>query len=792
MTNEMRFTPIAAAVMAATLLAMPLLGSGGVASAQEGPALLTQKQAGFRWQITVEPAPDASRMTENAATELSRAGVRVNVANDQLTLEGQENITQLQTVLFDTAGIDFLSGQVDLKINMPATGESITLNLQARTTTGYLWKVVPGEEASLYTQDGEATFAMRSRGLGVPALQTIKLNPTGKGNTVVNLRYQRPFERNAPVHTKLSVWMPKAGDVELSDPKPAELLISETDFRASQSRMEPNAYAQLLPKALPTSWDWRTQGIVPAVRDQGSCGSCWAFGTVGAMEAAIKKGGGPLTDLSEQFLVSCNTDGGSCEGGWTAHKYHYNILGTNQTVAGAVLESASPYTATNGSCTTSYAHPYKLSNWAFVAPEWNMPTVDQIKNAIYTYGPVTAAVCADSGWSSYTSGVYKPTSNDCPWNGQPSINHLIVLVGWDDATSSWILRNSWGPNWGENGYMHIAWDPTGATSHVGGGTSWVKYQAATPTVPILYSPTGNITTLKPAYSWSRVGTAASYKLQVYDTAAVSYPINMIVSSSYCNATTNRCSYTPSVSLTSNKGYQWRAAAGSGAFSSWMNFSVSSASSGFNSQFNGSSTGWVARPGGPWAVTSAVYYTNGVANKWSNTSYNANFNNFTYTVRMKRADTSGNGYSSGLIVRGLPISFDSTNRWNNAYQFLYTQYGNFSVLKSVGGVTTALKSQTTTSSIVRNNWNTLKVVANGSQLRFYINNVLVWTGSDSSLISGQVGLAMSRGATVQSLQVDWATLGPVTAASYEPAEMIEADQQELPDDPSKPSVPEHSR
>ena len=226
----------------------------------------------------------------------------------------------------------------------------------------------------------------------------------------------------------------------------------------------------------------------------------------------------------------------------------------------------------------------------------------------------------------------------------------------------------------------------------------------------------------------------------------------------------------------------------------MAFSTSTSSGGFNSQFNGSSVGWVARPGASWPVTSAVYYTNGMTDKWSTASYNANFNNFTYTVRMKRVDTFDDGYAyaSGLIVRGLPTAFYAGNDWKNAYRFLYSQNGNFSVWKNVGGVTTALKGWTTTSSIDLNNWNTLKVVANGSQLRFYINNVLVWTGSDSSLISGQVGVGMYRGVTVQSLQVDWATLGPVTAASYEPAEMIEADQQEFSDNPSQPSVPEHSR
>ncbi len=567
--NEIRFTPIAAAMMAATLPMMFLLGSGGIAFAQAGTAAVAQQPAVFHWQLQVEPLPEIGGIPEKSATALTQTGVKVRVDRNQLMLEGQDSFEQLQTALFDTASLDFLGGPVELTLSLPAAGTPVTLKLQARNTAGYQWEVVPGKpgEPALYAQSGEAVFAMRSRGFGAPAIQTIELKPTGQGNAVVHLRYQRSFEANTPVHAKLAVSIPTVRDVELIDPTPVEL-ISETDFRASHSSAEPSPYAQLLPKALPSSWDWRTQGIIPEVRDQGFCNGCWSFGTVGAMEPAIKKGGGPLTDLSEQFLISCNKDGWGCDGGLTANKYHYDVLAKNQTVVGAVLESASPYTASNGSCATDYAHPYTLSGWAFItSSEFTMPTNDQLKNAIYTYGPITAGVCVDDGWGSYTGGVYASSSNIC----KGGTNHQIVLVGWDDATSSWILRNSWGPNWGENGYMRIAWDPSGVTSRVGEGTSWVKYQSATLTTPTLYSPSGSITTQKPAYSWSRVDKAASYKLQVTDMEAKVYQVNTTVSGSYCNATTNRCSYTPRISLTNNKNYQWRVAADGSAFSGWMAF-----------------------------------------------------------------------------------------------------------------------------------------------------------------------------------------------------------------------------
>ena len=132
------------------------------------------------------------------------------------------------------------------------------------------------------------------------------------------------------------------------------------------------------------------------LRDQGNCGSCWAFGTVGAMESALAKAGYGIQNLSEQFLNDCNTVNWSCaNGGDTAHMYHFNTLGRNQTQVGAVLESADPYKAMDSTCGT-YSHPYQLSGWDFVTTGgvWNMPTVDQIKTAIYTYGPITSTVCA--------------------------------------------------------------------------------------------------------------------------------------------------------------------------------------------------------------------------------------------------------------------------------------------------------------------------------------------------------------------------------------------------------------
>jgi C1A family cysteine protease len=430
-----------------------------------------------QWNLVIEMNQEQSRFAQMTAANLiatmQSRKVSSSVEDGNLELSGAHNLEELRIILFNTAAqwVDFLGGPVELTLEMPADNPLVTLLMETRMTAGYRWEILPIARSRFF-QSGESTFTPRYRGFGAPSIQTIQIRSRGVGDSTLTLVYRRPFQRDAPMKARLNISVTGVGDlIELSDPTPSEL----KSERSISDGEEPNLFIEFQDKGVPASWDWRTQipNIVPDVRDQAACGSCWAFGTVGVMESALKKGGGPLTDRSEQFLISCNNDGWNCNGGLTANEYHYNTLGKNQTVVGAVLESVKPYTASNGTCTVAYNHPYKLNGWQFITgSEWTMPTNDQLKNAIYTYGPVTAGVCADSGWDSYTGGIYAPGNNQCGG----STNHQIILVGWDDSTQSWILRNSWGAGWGENGYMRIKYDPAGSNSRVGEGTSWVTYQ----------------------------------------------------------------------------------------------------------------------------------------------------------------------------------------------------------------------------------------------------------------------------------------------------------------------------
>lgn len=189
------------------------------------------------------------------------------------------------------------------------------------------------------------------------------------------------------------------------------------------------------------------------VKDQGSCGSCWAFSTAGMFESVLLKKG-ISSDLSEQWLVSCNTDGWGCNGGWFANKYYLN--------PGAVLESCFRYKAADLPCKDSCVPVYIATG------QGNASNVSGIKAAIKTYGGVSCAVTVTYAFQAYSGGVFNYDSN-------ASVNHAVVLVGWDDNLGSagcWRLKNSWGSGWGEGGMMWIEY----GCSNVGYGGNYLKYE----------------------------------------------------------------------------------------------------------------------------------------------------------------------------------------------------------------------------------------------------------------------------------------------------------------------------
>jgi C1A family cysteine protease len=222
-------------------------------------------------------------------------------------------------------------------------------------------------------------------------------------------------------------------------------------------------------RTLPTAYDWREYGGDPPIKDQGSCGGCWAFATTGVLECNIKIKHNQSVDLSEQWLMNCNQDGWDCDGGWFAHDYHMwktDLCGDT----GAVLEQYVPYSALNGSCNCPYPHDYFISSWSYIGNDNTIPSINSIKQAILDYGPISVAIRTNSAFQQYTGGVFNSHS---PF----AVNHAVVLVGWNDtqgANGVWILRNSWGPEWGEDGYMRIEY----GCSSVGYASCYINYSPA--------------------------------------------------------------------------------------------------------------------------------------------------------------------------------------------------------------------------------------------------------------------------------------------------------------------------
>ena len=193
----------------------------------------------------------------------------------------------------------------------------------------------------------------------------------------------------------------------------------------------------------PASIDWRTKGAVTTVKDQGQCGSCWTFSSTGAMEGAWAIAKGQLIDLAEQELVDCaGLKYGSmgCNGGQMEGAFKF-IIENGQCAA-----SSYPYTAKDGTChsCTAVAH---ATSCADVKPN------DQLSlKAAVAKQPVAVAIEADTKYfQSYSGGVL--TSSSCG----TSLDHGVLAVGYGEENGQkyWLVKNSWGTSWGEQGYVKI-------------------------------------------------------------------------------------------------------------------------------------------------------------------------------------------------------------------------------------------------------------------------------------------------------------------------------------------------
>ena len=292
-------------------------------------------------------------------------------------------------------------------------------------------------------------------------------------------------EINDAIHVKGAKWIAKENPISM-------LPLKERIKRlGAMEELNTGAAADESPSGavtLPSAFDWRNYNggnYVSPVRDQGSCGSCWAFSTTAALESkALITFGWPNTnlDLSEQIVVSC-TDSlapsgdarpNDCESGGYASTASDFLKYT-----GTSLESCYYYTALDGTCSSACSNwqgnVYKFTSWSSVV-SGGTADANAIKNAVYTSGPVVAWFKVYNDFYSYHSGVYSYTS------GSYLGNHFVLVVGWDDSHNAFIVKNSWSASWGESGYFRISYSELAGTTQFGRWTYAYPGDAIAPTV----------------------------------------------------------------------------------------------------------------------------------------------------------------------------------------------------------------------------------------------------------------------------------------------------------------------
>jgi C1A family cysteine protease len=207
---------------------------------------------------------------------------------------------------------------------------------------------------------------------------------------------------------------------------------------------------------LPASIDWTTKGVVNSIRDQGQCGSCWAFATTANAESVWAISTGKLLDLSEELLVDCASGIGyfnlGCNGGTPDSAFKYMINN------GQCTEASYPYTAKDGSCQKCASAGVKFTGCSDVTPK------DQVAlKAALAKQPVVIAIEADTRYfQSYSSGILTDAAK-CG----TTLDHAVEIVGYgtDNGIDYWKIRNSWGNSWGESGYIRI--QKTSSTNDIG-------------------------------------------------------------------------------------------------------------------------------------------------------------------------------------------------------------------------------------------------------------------------------------------------------------------------------------
>ncbi|OCT69033.1 procathepsin L [Xenopus laevis] len=249
------------------------------------------------------------------------------------------------------------------------------------------------------------------------------------------------LEYSLGLHT-YDVGMNHLGD--MTGEEVAATMTGNTDHSLANMNDVPH---ELLRTKTPASIDWRSKGCVTPVRRQGSCGSCYAFASVGALECQWKMKTGTLVIFSPQNLVDCSYMYGNngCKGGTSNSSFTY------MKKYGVMEESDYPYKAKEGQCKNK-----EPSNVGLIKDFQRLPARNEtiLKKAVGTIGPVYVDIDAShQGFRMYKSGIYYD-----PYCSTKTLNHAVLVVGYsiENGQYYWLVKNSWGEDYGDKGYIKMA------------------------------------------------------------------------------------------------------------------------------------------------------------------------------------------------------------------------------------------------------------------------------------------------------------------------------------------------
>jgi C1A family cysteine protease len=261
----------------------------------------------------------------------------------------------------------------------------------------------------------------------------------------------RMFVENMKKAEKLQASNPHAtfGVNEFADMSAADFKIrhsAEKHYKSKAAHSKPvsNMFTEAQVKSAASKIDWRSKGAVTAVKNQGQCGSCWSFSSTGSIEGQWFLAGHTLVSVSEQELVSCDTTDDGCNGGLMDNAWSWLVSSENGNIA---TEGSYPYVSGDGvvpACSGTG------TTGATISGHQDLPKSEsQMTTWMSSNGPISIGVDATS-WQTYISGIMTNCISS-------QVDHGVLAVGFDLSNSPpyWIIKNSWGASWGENGYLRV-------------------------------------------------------------------------------------------------------------------------------------------------------------------------------------------------------------------------------------------------------------------------------------------------------------------------------------------------